>query len=102
MKLLFIRTSYCGTCKQVKNRQIDPIARKIGWDNVLEVDGMQNLGIAKRYGVTKVPTTLVVDGNEVLYRAVGKIDVDTVEKLFATEKLNKKKTEAQNDQMGEL
>lgn len=104
MKLIYITAPYCGACKIIKGQQLAPLSEKIGRDNVLEVDGMQNFGIARQYGVTKVPTTVVVEGDEVLYRSVGRIDTEAVEKLFTPEKAKKKRKKAaiQNDQMGEL
>ena len=110
MKLLFITAPYCGACKVIKAEQLDSLAKKIGWDNVLEVDGMKNFGIAKQYGVTKVPTTVVVEGAEVLYRSIGRIDTEAVEKLFTPEKPKKNRKEkampepeeVEDDTVGEL
>lgn len=88
MKLLYITAPYCGACK-IHQPHLQKIAKAIGEENVLEIDGTKDYATAKKYGITKVPTTIVTDGEEILYKEIGKPNERKIKELFKNDKDNR-------------
>ncbi|MEG0790992.1 MAG: thioredoxin family protein [Gordonibacter sp.] len=66
-RVLFFWADYCGMCRAVRELVIDPLIER-GFE-VEAIDCMAKPSRAERYGVTRLPTTIVLDHDGEVYAA---------------------------------
>lgn len=77
-KVLYFEADYCGMCRALRRTLVDPL-RSRGID-VEVIDCMKRPCTAERYGIRKLPTTVVLDdGGEVFARYEGSATVEVIE-----------------------
>jgi thioredoxin 1 len=67
--ILYFTADWCVPCKNIK-----PVVQEVNAElglGISFVDVDQQKEIAQRYGVTSVPTIVVENGGNVLYRSLG-------------------------------
>lgn len=65
----YFSTAWCGPCKAFK-----PIVQQVAADNNIPmqfVDAEQNSDLASRFGVSSVPTIVVTQGGQIVYKQTG-------------------------------
>lgn len=66
--VIYFTGAWCGPCKLMQTPVIQQLAREKGESlQILEVDINQQLDVAQRWGVMKVPRTFVLDHNLHIY-----------------------------------
>ena len=67
--VLYFTATWCGPCKMFKPT-VQAVSAETGVDiNYIDVDQQQDL--AQRYGISSVPTIIVENGGNVVYRNSG-------------------------------
>ena len=56
--------------------------QEIGPEKIRRINAQEDPQTAEKYQVTKLPTVIVEDDGEILYRAVGSLDRDTLKRLL--------------------
>lgn len=80
--ILYFSTSWCGPCKMFK-----PVVQEVQSElgvSVQYVDAEASPDLASRYQVSSVPTIVVVDGANVLYKHSGPLPKAQLKNLFNT------------------
>lgn len=73
-RVIVVKTTWCGACQALNNEW--PKLRKVRWrigiadtDHFQLVDADQVPGVVSRYGVTQLPTILLIENGKVIDRA---------------------------------
>lgn len=67
---------WCGPCKAM-GPYIDKLAGEMGDKvKVVKLDTQNNSGVAAKYGITSIPTFLVIKGGEVVNQMMGTMPYD--------------------------
>lgn len=80
--ILYFSTTWCGPCKMFK-----PVVQEVQSDlgvSVQYVDAEASPELAAKYQVSSVPTIIVTDGNNVLYKHTGAMPKSQLVNLFNT------------------
>ena len=81
-RLLFFHATWCPPCRRAEKEVIGPLEQEIGPEKIRRINAQEAPQTAGKYQVTKLPTVIVEDGGEILYRAVGNLDRDTLKRLL--------------------
>lgn len=81
-KLLFFHAPWCPPCRCYDREIITPLGQRIGNDRIIRVNAQKNPFTAEKYGVEKLPTIVIIDGNERFMQSTGGFTVDELEKLM--------------------
>ncbi len=81
-KLLFFHASWCPPCKYAEKHIIHPLLDVYGKDKVIYINVENTSLLMDIYQVKKVPTVIVVHGEEEVYRQVGTQDYSTLRNLL--------------------
>lgn len=81
-QLLFFHATWCPPCRRAEKEVIGPLEQEIGPEKIRRINAQEDPQTAGKYQVTKLPTVIVEDGGEILYRAVGNLDRDTLKRLL--------------------
>lgn len=73
--LLFFHASWCPPCRFYKRQFIDPLADLVGYDKIACVDAQNAPFTADKYLVDKLPTVIFLDGEMVVRRTTGAINI---------------------------
>lgn len=80
--LLFFHATWCPPCRRAEKEVITPLEQEIGPEKIRRINAQEDPQTAEKYQVTKLPTVIVEDDGEILYRAVGSLDRDTLKRLL--------------------
>ena len=81
-RLLFFHATWCPPCRRAEKEVIGPLEQEIGPEKIRRINAQEAPQTAGKYQVTKLPTVIVEDGGEILYRAVGNLDRDAIRRLL--------------------
>ncbi len=81
-KLFFYHASWCPPCKYAEKHVIRPLIEIYGNDKIICINVERESLQMDTYKVNKVPTVIVVHGEEEVYRQVGAQDYDTLRRLL--------------------
>lgn len=81
-QLLFFHATWCPPCRRAEKEVITPLEQEIGPEKIRRINAQEDPQTAEKYRVTKLPTAIVEDGGEILYRAVGNLDRDAIRRLL--------------------
>lgn len=81
-QLLFFHATWCPPCRRAEKEVIGPLEQEIGPEKIRRINAQEDPQTAEKYQVTKLPTVIVEDDGEILYRAVGSLDRDTLKRLL--------------------
>lgn len=79
-QLLFFHATWCPPCRRAEKEVIGPLEQEIGPEKIRRINAQEDPQAAEKYRVTKLPTAIVEDGGEILYRVVGNLDRDTLKR----------------------
>lgn len=79
-QLLFFHADYCTPCKRYDKELITPLEAIVGNEKVKRIDATQYPGIAKKYGVDKLPYAVLLDSGKAVYASHLRFDVDVTAK----------------------
>lgn len=83
-RVLFFETDYCGMCRAVRELIIDPLIER-GFE-VEDIDCMAKPFVAERYGVRRLPTTIVLDHDGEVYASYrGVCPPESIDKMLGQE-----------------
>ena len=77
-KLLFFHASWCPPCRFYEKQFILPLEVRAGPDRVGRIDAQNEPFTADKYMVDKLPMVVLIDGDTVIFRRTGAIDIDKV------------------------
>ena len=78
--ILYFSTTWCGPCKMFK-----PIVQGVAAEtntNVQYLDAEQNTQLASKYEIRSVPTIIVTDGANTLFRHTGVMSKQQLTNMF--------------------
>jgi len=77
--MLYFYSEHCGVC-----RHVTPLVEQLGRerDGVVKVDVRRHIGTARRFGITMVPSLVVVDNGRIDRVHVGKIGDNRLQEFF--------------------
>lgn len=82
-KLLFFHAPWCAPCRNVEKTIITPLEERIGTDKIERINAQNEPFKADNYKVSKLPTVIVLDGENEFYRGEGRVlSADILEKYF--------------------
>ena len=81
-QLLFFHATWCPPCRRAEKEVITPLEQEIGPEKIRRINAQEDPQTSEKYQVTKLPTAIVEDGGEILYRAVGNLDRDAIRRLL--------------------
>lgn len=81
-QLLFFHATWCPPCRRAEKEVIGPLEQEVGPEKIRRINAQEDPQTAEKYQVTKLPTAIVEDGGEILYRAVGNLDRDAIRRLL--------------------
>ncbi len=74
--------TWCGPCK-IQGPILEQVKTKVGDDaNIIKVDIDKNQELAARYRVQSVPTLIMFQNGEAIWRAVGVQQADVLESII--------------------
>ena len=79
--LLDFWATWCGPCRMIAPA-VEQIAEEHDTITVGKVDVDENMELASRFGITSIPTLLVVEGGQVTATAIGYRPKADIEKLL--------------------
>ena len=77
-KLLFFHASWCSPCKFYEKQFIVPLEKIVGAEHIERIDAWKHPQRAEKYGVDKLPTVVLLEGETVHMNRTGAIDVNEV------------------------
>ena len=80
--LLFFHATWCPPCRRAEKEVVSPLEQEVGPEKIRRINAQEDPQTAEKYRVTKLPTAIVEDGGEILYRAVGNLDRDAIRRLL--------------------
>lgn len=78
--ILYFSTTWCGPCKMLK-----PVVQEVSSEtgkHVQYIDAEQQPALAAQYGVTGVPTIVVVEGGSVVRKHTGALPKQQLKNLL--------------------
>ncbi len=81
-QLLFFHATWCPPCRRAEKEVIGPLEQEMGPKKIRRINAQEDPQTAERYRVTKLPTAIVEGDGEILYRAVGNLDQDTLKRFL--------------------
>lgn len=81
-QLLFFHATWCPPCRRAEKEVIGPLEQEVDPEKIRRINAQEDPQTAEKYQVTKLPTAIVEDGGEILYRAVGNLDRDAIRRLL--------------------
>ena len=81
-QLLFFHATWCPPCRRAEKEVITPLEQEIGPEKIRRINAQEDPQTAEKYQVTKPPTAIVEEDGEILYRAVGNLDRDAIQRLL--------------------
>lgn len=79
--ILYFTAEWCGPCKMFKPT-VQAVSAEIGVSiNYIDVDQQKDL--AQRYGISSVPTIIVENGGNVVYRNSGVMSKPQLTQVFS-------------------
>ena len=81
-KLLYFHASWCGPCKMVDREFLSKVEAEVNPEQIVRIDAQNEAVTADKYGVDKLPTTIILDGDRVVFKKWGGFDVKEVIKLL--------------------
>lgn len=76
--LLFFHAPWCPPCRFYEKQFIIPLAQRVGIDKIRKINAQDNPFTAEKYGVDKLPTVVLLDGESVRMNRTGGIDIDKI------------------------
>lgn len=77
-KLLFFHAPWCSPCRFYVSQFVDPLERIVGSDRIIRINAQNEPFKAEEYRVDKLPTVILLDGNNVHMECTGAINIDEV------------------------
>ena len=81
-QLLFFHATLCPPCRRAEKEVIGPLEQEIGPEKIRRINAKEDPQTAEKYQITKLPTAIVEEDGEILYRAVGNLDRDAIRRLL--------------------
>ena len=79
--LLDFWATWCGPCRMIAPA-VEQIAEENGDITVCKIDVDENMELASRFGITSIPTLIVLEGGQVKATAIGYRPKAEIEKLL--------------------
>lgn len=77
-KLLFFHSPWCPPCRFYEKEFIFPLIRMAGADKVQKVNAQEDPFTANKYSIDKLPTIVLLDGEQVKMNRTGAIDIKKI------------------------
>ena len=77
-KLLFFHSPWCPPCRFYEKEFIFPLIRMAGADKVQKVNAQEEPFTANKYSIDKLPTIVLLDGEQVKMNRTGAIDIKKI------------------------
>lgn len=77
-KLIFFHASWCPPCRFYEKQFIAPLEGMVGSEHIERVNAWKFPQRAEKYGVDKLPTVVLLDGETVHMNRTGAIDIGKV------------------------
>lgn len=81
-KLLFFYAPWCGPCHLVEREMIRNLEEVIGKELIERINVQENPLVAERYGVTKLPTSIIKEKDTILREYTGAIPLNEVKQIL--------------------
>ena len=75
-KLLFFHASWCSPCRFYEKQFISPLEELAGPEYIERVDAWRAPQRAEKYLVDKLPTVVLLDGEKVVLRRTGAVNIN--------------------------
>lgn len=70
-KLLFFYATWCPPCRFYDREVITPLEQCVGADRIIRVNAQDDPQMAEKYGVEKLPTIVILEGNKRILQSTG-------------------------------
>lgn len=70
-KLLFFQAPWCTPCQFYDREVITPLEQTVGADRITRVNAQNDPFMAEKYGIDKLPTIIILDGNKRILQSTG-------------------------------
>ena len=77
-KLLFFHAPWCSPCLFYVAQFIEPLEQIVGCDQIIRMNAQNEPFKAEKYRVDKLPTVILLDGNNVYMECTGAININKV------------------------
>lgn len=81
-QLLYFHADWCPPCRFYANIVIKPLEEKIGKNLIQWIDVQEKPALAEKYFVDKLPTVVIVNGEEILLNHYGSLALEVLENFF--------------------
>lgn len=75
-KLLFFYATWCPPCRFYGREVITPLEQCVGSDRIIRVNAQDDPQMAEKYGVDKLPTIVIIDGDKRILQSTGGYTVE--------------------------
>lgn len=65
-RLYFFHAAWCSPCRFFEKQFIFPLASMVGQDKIVRIDVQRKPYLADRYGVSRIPMAILMDGEKVV------------------------------------
>ena len=87
-KLLFFHSPWCPPCRFYEKEFIFPLIRMAGADKVQKVNAQEDPFTANKYSIDKLPTIVLLDGEQVKMNRTGAIDIKEIAEFLEGSDVN--------------
>lgn len=77
-KLLFFHASWCSPCRYYHKLFIEPVEQAAEAGQVIPIDAWKKPQEAEKYHIDKLPSVVLLDGDEVYIQYRGYMDVNEI------------------------
>lgn len=79
---MFFHALWCPPCQFYDREIITPLEQEVGTDRIVRVNAQDDPFTAERYGVDKLPTIIIIDGDKPIMQSTGGYTVPQLKELL--------------------
>ena len=77
-KVLFFHAPWCPPCRFYERQFIEPLEEQVGTKYICRINAQDDPFTAEKYMVDRLPTVILVDGEKVIERHTGAIEINKI------------------------